>query len=447
MASKLLVAFSLIIATIQLLKRSYQQRISLIPPASTGSNASRIAIWDSIDAGHDEVILPLLWTLQNLGIPTSLYHDSFRPGSRQALAAWYKGEVFEYDSFLSEDMSQFHTILLSTGDLDTASLLEQDILEQYPHLRVLTIAHYLINWDIRFARHLEFLGKKKPAISSHALSKVADYVQAKRWQFLVHSSHVAESLKVNYELYSGHQLEEDILRELIHVFVPVMPVKRGQVGTDKSPKDFKACIVGRVNHLRAYSRIIAAMERAHKLNAANWRAPKLAASKNGESAQSHQATFVLSILGRSMRRKPYRVPRRLRGMVRELDDVADGHIGYQEFQQELQSADIVLPAFAKMQKKRYTTERASGSIPAALMARVPVLVDDVELSAYSYLEPPAYVLRKKGEDEIHAIARLRAERAHHNFTVLDETAAWEKYEKKLYERNRQFLQKALLRDS
>lgn len=44
----------------------------------------------------------------------------------------------------------------------------------------------------------------------------------------------------------------------------VMPVKRGQVGTDKSPKDFKACIVGRVNHLRAYSRIIAAMERAHK---------------------------------------------------------------------------------------------------------------------------------------------------------------------------------------
>lgn len=248
MASKLLVAFSLIIATIQLLKRSYQQRISLIPPASTGSNASRIAIWDSIDAGHDgelahlcsdrfsnlkvgnyvcpEVILPLLWTLQNLGIPTSLYHDSFRPGSRQALAAWYKGEVFEYDSFLSEDMSQFHTILLSTGDLDTASLLEQDILEQYPHLRVLTIAHYLINWDIRFARHLEFLGKKKPAISSHALSKVADYVQAKRWQFLVHSSHVAESLKVNYELYSGHQLEEDILRELIHVFVPV-----SQLGT------------------------------------------------------------------------------------------------------------------------------------------------------------------------------------------------------------------------
>lgn len=102
---------------------------------------------------------------------------------------------------------------------------------------------------------------------------------------------------------------------------------------------------------------------------------------------------------------------------------------------------MVIPAFRD--RVRYTKEVASGSIAAAVMARVPVLLDEEELEAYSYLKPPAYILRAEGENEIRALARVRKSRSSQPSEEPDNTQAWEAYEKELYEQNRQVLMRVL----
>lgn len=76
------------------------------------------------------------------------------------------------------------------------------------------------------------------------------------------------------------------------------------------------------------------------------------------------------------------------------------------------------------------------------MARVPVLVDAVELQAYSYLQKPAYILRRNHENEIAAIDRLRKESRK---SKLDLYAAedWKAYEETLYRANFEALERVL----
>lgn len=84
------------------------------------------------------------------------------------------------------------------------------------------------------------------------------------------------------------------------------------------------------------------------------------------------------------------------------------------------------------------------------MARVPVLVDDTELAAYSYLKPPAYILRENAESEIEAIARLRKARQAEPIDRLSAKAtelAWERYEEEIYENNQAMFLRVMRRTS
>lgn len=86
---------------------------------------------------------------------------------------------------------------------------------------------------------------------------------------------------------------------------------------------------------------------------------------------------------------------------------------------------------------------ASGAIPAALMARVPVLVDPKELQAYAYLEPPAYLLRFQDEDEFQALTRLQEAGKMERLTSRDKATAWEAFETRMYRKNSEVLSHAL----
>lgn len=77
------------------------------------------------------------------------------------------------------------------------------------------------------------------------------------------------------------------------------------------------------------------------------------------------------------------------------------------------------------------------------MARVPVVVDEEELEAYSYLRPPAYILRAEGEDEIQAIARIRQSHRIGSSNHTSEASVWQKYEEQLYNNNSIVLAQAL----
>lgn len=98
---------------------------------------------------------------------------------------------------------------------------------------------------------------------------------------------------------------------------------------------------------------------------------------------------------------------------------------------------MLIPAFPR--PKRYTSVIASSSIPAAIMARVPVLVSQRELRAYSYLRHPAYVLREHVESEVHAIARLRLQ----GTLVGGSQQEWEIYEEALLQQNRRAIVRLL----
>lgn len=78
-------------------------------------------------------------------------------------------------------------------------------------------------------------------------------------------------------------------------------------------------------------------------------------------------------------------------------------------------------------------------MPAAIMARVPVLASLTELAAYTYLQGPAVVLRAEDETPIVAIQRLRQEKVN----VHSSGATWDAYQASLYKHNRRVLASAL----
>ena len=99
--------------------------------------------------------------------------------------------------------------------------------------------------------------------------------------------------------------------------------------------------------------------------------------------------------------------------------------------------DILLPAFAWT--TLYLQISASSSIAAAILSHTPILVSTREMQAYSYLRPPAVVLRKRGEDEVEAIARIRAAGSYHATREED----WEQYIEELTADNLKVMKRLL----
>lgn len=164
-----------------------------------------------------------MWTLQNLAIPADLYRDTFRPGSREALTAYFTGEIYTYDSLVKQDMTTIDIIILANGDRDTINLLQSGLLDKHPHLRVLAIAHQLPQWDIENAdrRALTTKLSEQRFPTGQQLVKVAEYVQEKRWQFVVLSPHMAAGLVRIYSMYPALRSLVDSLAGSVHLFIPV----------------------------------------------------------------------------------------------------------------------------------------------------------------------------------------------------------------------------------
>ncbi|EJT50361.1 hypothetical protein A1Q1_00382 [Trichosporon asahii var. asahii CBS 2479] len=75
-----------------------------------------------------------------------------------------------------------------------------------------------------------------------------------------------------------------------------------------------------------------------------------------------------------------------------------------EYYRLIGQMDIIVPAF---RNERYVTERASASIPAAVMAQTPLLATVPIVEAYTYLDPSAYLLRPMGMRPAEALRHLR----------------------------------------
>jgi hypothetical protein len=117
----------------------------------------------------------------------------------------------------------------------------------------------------------------------------------------------------------------------------------------------------------------------------------------------------------------------------------------------LAEMDLILPAWAKepgSDHSPYTVSRGSSSVPAGVMARVPVLLSTRERNAYGYLAgeagvaSPAWLERAEGETEVAAIRRLRT-MASPCPGLSQRIAKWEVFEKGLQSQNTAALDRLL----
>jgi hypothetical protein len=94
------------------------------------------------------------------------------------------GSYHTYDSFFEEDLSDYDTIFLTTGDRETAPLFDSNIIHLYPHLRVVAIAHGVRRY---VAAEMPLSTDKRTTAAPLAtpdLTKIKVMMREDRWSFL-----------------------------------------------------------------------------------------------------------------------------------------------------------------------------------------------------------------------------------------------------------------------
>lgn len=161
-----------------------------------------------------EVVLPTLWTLQQLpNTHVDLFRDNFRPGTREALQEWFTGGMYAYWDFVKQNMSDYKTVFLTNGDRDTAPLFKRKILEVYPHLKVVAIVHQVQRYK---ASDIE--NSMGPLVNISDLERISALVRARRWSILTLSPHVTNSLLA---VLSGNPFNGSQVSPTVLTFVPV----------------------------------------------------------------------------------------------------------------------------------------------------------------------------------------------------------------------------------
>ena len=130
------------------------------------------------------------------------------------------GSYHTYDSFFEEDLSDYDTIFLTTGDRETAPLFDSNIIHLYPHLRVVAIAHGVRRY---VAAEMPLSTDKRTTAAPLAtpdLTKIKVMMREDRWSFLCLSPHVSKTLSSVLSV-NGIRDRNNSLVSSIETFVPV----------------------------------------------------------------------------------------------------------------------------------------------------------------------------------------------------------------------------------
>src|SRR5690606_15565136 len=96
--------------------------------------------------------------------------------------------------------------------------------------------------------------------------------------------------------------------------------------------------------------------------------------------------------------KPPSVPEELKENV-----VFDQDLSYPDFYGTLSGAFTIIPAFAEYD---YYDRKASSTVPAALIAGVPIAANERLLKSYAYIPREAVWLSEEDEDEMDTVKRF-----------------------------------------
>jgi hypothetical protein len=339
-------------------------------PGSHNGPPLRIAITES-PGTHDEVVSALLHSFGGIdNSEINLYLTNQRYGIGDVIKdftlASEKVSLYKWDEFKTHAINNPpHIIVCTTGEWELAGKRSQGSYEAFEKLLhdgdtyLFTTIHHANEWD---------KGKNVDGMKR--------WVDKGRADFLTLSEHTGNFLR---NVTSEHW---DIDYEVTtRTFPPVFPVAHS---TELDPNEIGLAMQGDYSSKRRdygaiFDQLDAAMSKAKKETA------------EGEDPKN----VVLHLIGHG---KHPEVPEKVKDNVH-----FDESLRYPDFYSLMSRQFAVLPAFAT---DHYLDRKASSSVPASIIAGVPLVASDALLNAYTYLPREAVWLAVEGESDMDVVLRV-----------------------------------------
>jgi hypothetical protein len=225
---------------------------------------------------------------------------------------------------------------------------------------------------------------------SDLTKRIRPWIDQQFVDFITFSPHTAHYLRT--EVINDWEFNATVMvRHLTPLFPVVLPDNDFPVARASSKDTFQYPIAiygdydaSRHNYTDAFESLVEVKERT-----------KTVKGRDKDETKSQTYDISLHIFGE---RVPPDVPKKVKPFLS-----VDRELTYQRQYELLSKSYILLPAFSS---NDYLTRLASWSVPAALMAGVPIVATDEILQAYGYLPKDAVWVRYGGETEMKIAERV-----------------------------------------
>lgn len=334
----------------------------------------RVAITE-VGGSHDEVVGALLNTFGvQSDVRLELYQRNQRYGIKEIFNEFNVSNplpAFVQPHMLMADKNALepHILVSTTCEMDSVQLKDKwELLLERGNTYMFCVVHHADRWD-----------------KTEQQKIMEPWVRAGKVDFVTLSEHTGDYLRKN--AVPTWNITKDTA-VTIRTLPPVFPVR----SPSKPTNELSFALQGDYDPARRdYASIFAHLQSF------------LAASATANAAQGQSeagSTIALHLIGHSANGQRPQVPEDLRSNV-----VFDDSVDYPVFYAILSRAFALLPAFAS---DTYYDRKASSTVPASLIAGVPLVATRRLLETYSYVNEEDVWLQEEGEADFDVIGRILA---------------------------------------
>ena len=363
---------------------------------SSKERSLKIAITESM-GWHDEVYAALVHAFGSQpDTHLSLFFEKPRWSMPELLKTFQLNASlpdYVYHNTNALDVAEPDIIVSTTCEYDNQNLNERlDVLFERGKTYLFCIAHYAIEWDHRH--------EWQPNLNK--------WIEAGLMTILTLSPHIQKAFhepgwglserdslsKLSTATEGGPENEQSspanrsIPWPSVEVFVPVFPVSdstKGGTGSENGQKtngEVAFAIQGGINSARDYTRIISYLEDLVDSNSTSRAHNDVSLHIIGSGSEENKPTVPASVSDRVF---------------------FDQDLDYLEYYGYLSEKSALIPAFAE---EEFFTFKASSSVPASLIAGIPLVATRKILRSYSYLTAEDVYLQEDHETELDVIERV-----------------------------------------
>lgn len=368
------------------------------PGKSSKRKPLKIAIIESM-GWHDEVYAALVHAFgSQINVHLSLFFENPRWGMPDLLKTFQLTTSlpeYVYHKIDALDVAEPDIIVSTTCEYDIKNLNKRlDVLFARKKTYLSCTAHYANEWDHRH-EWLEPSLTKWMEAGLMTILTLSPHVQKgfhepswglSGWDSLIQNSRVTHIGQESKEPIAD---SKNIQWPPIELFVPVFPVsdtKKEHAESEKGQKTKKEevafAIQGGVNAARNYTRIISYLDDLVHSN----------------STSHVQNNVSLHIIGSGSEESKPTVPDSISDHI-----FFDQGLDYIDYYAYLSRKSALIPAFGE---EEFLTVKSSSSVPASLIAGVPLVATRDILRSYSYLTAEDVYLQEDHETELDVIERI-----------------------------------------